>query len=271
MNTTFKISPVADADNKNNIVIEIGASNIGIICYTTFPFVATGFYYYAITNKDTVAADLKAILHSENLNADNVADANIFYNYADTTLIPNAFFKVEQVNNIATLMFGNKSNATIANENIASMNIENIYAVPNVIKDMVAEIYPAAKNAHSVSKIVQSTNGTKLFATIYDAEIRVVLYKENEFMLAAYFDYTTPEDVCYHLLNVCERYEVKSTGVEIILNGLIDLNSNLYRELYKFFLNITMEQMPDKVMLADNFNGINEHYFSPLVKLAKCV
>jgi Protein of unknown function (DUF3822) len=273
MNTTFKI-PYKNTDAPNNVIIEIGSCNVSIFCYSTFPFTATGFYYYTTTDNDTtatIANELKIILADENLTATLVDKVHIFYNYAESTLVPSAYFKTAEVDNIAALMFGNKMASINLHETLDAQKIENVYAVPSEIKMAMESIFPTAKAMHSLSKVIQNTNGTKLFATVYDKEIRLVLFKENIFMLAAYFDYTTPEDVCFHMLNVCERFAVSPAEVEVVLNGMIDTNSNLYKEMYKFFMQLSIENLPDKVQLAEGFDEIAAHYFSPLVKLAKCV
>ena len=70
---------------------------------------------------------------------------------------------------------------------------------------------------------------------------------------------------------MCQQNEVSATDVVLVLNGMIETTSNLYKEMYKFFLNISVDALPEKVLLAENFDGLSEHYFSPLVKLAKCV
>ena len=267
MNTTFKIVPT-NIDVPNNILVEISTSNVGVICYTTFPFVINGFYYFNLTEKDKAGAFLTELNEHLNFLKEQV---NVFYNYADSTLVPSTFFKKDELNNIAALMYGNKLNAINVNETITELSIENIYSVPQNIKNEIESLFPAAKSYHSLSKLIQHTNGTKLYATIYHNEIRVILFKENNFTLASYFDYTTPEDVCYHLLNVCQQNEVSVTEVELVLNGMIETTSNLYKEMYKFFLNIAVDALPEKVLLAENFDGLSEHYFSPLVKLAKCV
>jgi Protein of unknown function (DUF3822) len=273
MNTTFKI-PYKNTDAPNNVVIEIGACNVSIFCYSTFPFTATGFYYYTITDNDTtstIASELKTILVNENLTAALVDKVHIFYNYAESTFVPSAYFKTAEVDNIAALMFGNKMASVNLHETLDVQKIENVYAVPAEIKMAMEAIFPNARASHSLCKAIQNANGTKLFSTVYDKEIRIVLFKENTFMLAAYFDYTTPEDVCYHMLNACERYAVSPADVDVVLNGMIDTNSNLYKEMYKFFIQLHIENLPEKVQLADGFEEIASHYFSPLVKLAKCV
>jgi hypothetical protein len=273
MNTTFKI-PYKNTDAPNNVIIEIGSCNVSIFCYSTFPFTATGFYYYTTTDNDTtatIANELKVILADENLTANLVDKVHIFYNNAESTLVPTAYFKQTEVNNIAALMFGNKVNSINFHETLDAQKIENVYAVSSEIKMVMESIFPTAKAMHSLSKVIQNTNGTKLFTTVYDKEIRLVLFKENKLMLATYFDYTTPEDVCYHMLNVCERYTVNPMEVEVIVNGMIDTNSNLYKEIYKFFMHLSIENLPEKVQLVEGFDEIEAHYFSPLVKLAKCV
>lgn len=273
MNTTFKI-PYNNTEAPANIIVELGASSVAIFCYSTYPFTATGFYYYTITeteNNGTIITELIKIFNNEKLTKASVDNVHIFYNYADSTLVPASYFKNEEVNNIATLMFGKKSNCITQHESIDAQQIENIYAVPMEIKNAMANIFPNAKSMHSLSKAIQSVNGTKLYTTVYDKEIRLVLFKENIFTLATYFDYTTPEDVCYHMLNVCERYVVSPMEVEIIVNGMLDTASNLYKEIYKFFMQISTENLPDKVLLTEGFDEIASHYYSPLVKLAKCV
>lgn len=273
MNTTFNI-PCSNSEVPINLIVEIGSCNVSIFCYTNFPFTAQGFYYYTITESETpndIAIALKNIFVAEDFNDTNTDKVHIFYNYAETTLLPAAYFNATEVNNIAELMFGNKTNSSNLHETIAINNIENIYAVPAEIKNELATIFPTAKSMHSLSKTIQNINGTKLFTTIYDKEIRVILYKENAFTIATYFDYSTPEDVCYHLLNVCERFEVKPTAVELIVDGMLNTNSNLYNEMYKYFLHIDIETLPEKVELGAGFEEIAVHYYAPLVKLAKCV
>ncbi len=273
MNTTFKI-PHIKTDAISNLIVEIGTSNIAIFCYSTYPFTATGFYYYTITENDNTALAnaLQSIFTEEHLSTAGFENVHIFYNNADTTLVPTSYFKKEALhNNIAALMFGNKTNYTNLHETTSIKSIENIYAVPLEIKTLMDNIFPNAISMHSISMALQSTNGTKLFATVYEKEIKLVLYKENEFTLAAYFDYATPEDVCYHMLNACERFAVSPSEIELIINGMIDTNSNLYKEMYKFFVLIQIENLPDKVQLANGFEDIASHYYLPLVKLAKCV
>ena len=273
MNTTFKI-PYIKTDTPINLIVEIGTSNIAIFCYSTFPFTATGFYYYTVTESDTnntIGNELKRIFAAENLSTTSVDNVHIFYNNAETTLVPTAYFKKEELQNIAALMFGNKTNYSNLHETIDLHSIENIYAVPTDIKNVLDSVFPAAKSMHSVSKCLQNINGTKLFATVYDKEIRLILFKENTFTLATYFDYATPEDVCYHLLNVCERFGVNPAEIELVINGMINENSNLYKEIYKFFMHVQIENLPNKVELAEGFAEIASHYYLPLVKLAKCV
>ena len=274
MNTTFKIVPALNNENACNLLLEISESNVAVFCYSTYPFTAQGFYYFSVTENDkgiNFANNLKATLQAETLHTAHFNQIDIFYNFADTTLVPTTFFKEAEKDNVASLMFGNKTDSISLHETITELDIENIYAVPNSLLQVMDEIYPTAKKHHSLSKIIQPTVGTTLLTTIYEKDIRLVLMNKNNLLLAAYFDYNTPEDVCYHMLNACQQNSISAEIVHVILNGMIDTNSNLYKEIYKFFLNINTDILPKKVLLAEGFDGLSEHYFSPLVKLAKCV
>jgi hypothetical protein len=85
------------------------------------------------------------------------------------------------------------------------------------------------------------------------------------------FQYKVPEDAAYHLLNVCERFEVKANDTVLHLNGMIDPDSNLYNELYKYFLQTAFGTLPEIFTYNEEIKKYPEHYFSHLFELAACV
>ena len=86
-------------------------------------------------------------------------------------------------------------------------------------------------------------------------------------MIVQYFNYTTPADVCYHLLNVAERFEVAPSSIRLTLSGMIDVDSTLYKEVYKYFLHVNFATTHD-FEVAEGFEGLPSHFYHHLTALA---
>ena len=106
---------------------------------------------------------------------------------------------------------------------------------------------------------------------VYPNSIKVLFYREDKIQLVQYFSYNIALDVVYHLLNVCAQHSVEADSITILLSGMIDEKSNLYNEIYKYFLMINLNQLPANVSLSDEVMQYPHHFFSHLISLASCV
>src|SRR6185295_4919111 len=99
----------------------------------------------------------------------------------------------------------------------------------------------------------------------------VVTVSFRKLLLAKTFSYTSPEDVLYYLLKCCRQLNLSQQTVKISLAGLIEKDSAVYRELYKYFINLEFESLSADVKLGESLSVHPEHYFSSISKLAACV
>ena len=83
--------------------------------------------------------------------------------------------------------------------------------------------------------------------------------------------YTTHEDVLYYLLKCCQQLNLSQQQVYLFLSGLIEKDSALYRELYKYFIHLEFEQLANDIKLTDALTIHPPHYYSSISKLAACV
>ena len=85
------------------------------------------------------------------------------------------------------------------------------------------------------------------------------------------FEYKTPEDVAYNLLNVCNSFESAVDETTLHISGLLDKVSTLYAEIYKFFRNIQFGKLPEGYTYNDEIKKYPSHFFSHLFALSSCV
>jgi hypothetical protein len=97
------------------------------------------------------------------------------------------------------------------------------------------------------------------------------MFKEGSLQLVQTFTYSSPEDVLYYLLKICKEFDMSQQEVKLSISGLIEKDSSIYRELYKYFIYPDFEILPDGISLADALNKYPDHYYSSISKLATCV
>jgi hypothetical protein len=113
--------------------------------------------------------------------------------------------------------------------------------------------------------------GSQVYCIFNTGQLTLLLQKEGKLQAMQNFSYKTPEDAAYHLLNLCRSFETGVKDVTVHLTGMIDAASALYAELYKYFLNIFFEALPEEYEYPEKVRKHPSHYFSHLFAIAKCV
>src|SRR5678816_4790472 len=83
----------------------------------------------------------------------------------------------------------------------------------------------------------QHANG-KLIIDFKTDSFSVVVLKHNSILLAQIFAYSKPADILYWLLKICKEFSLPQNEVTLLISGLIDKRSAMYRDLDQYFLNI---------------------------------
>jgi hypothetical protein len=111
-------------------------------------------------------------------------------------------------------------------------------------------------------------SGNELNVIFYPNKIVAVLSKGGRLQIAQTFKFQTPEDVVYHLLNVCHQFDAMQVNVE--LSGMIEKDSNMFKEVSKYFLT-TFTGLPPAFNYPEEIMEKPSHYFSHLFSIALCV
>jgi hypothetical protein len=96
---------------------------------------------------------------------------------------------------------------------------------------------------------------------------RVIVKKEGQLQLAQMYCYQAPLDVVYYLLKIIQEIDLLKEDTFIILSGLIEEDSALFKELHQYFLNVHFA-LPGNVTLQNN--KLPQHFFTSMYNLAAC-
>ncbi|NOU37542.1 MAG: DUF3822 family protein [Ferruginibacter sp.] len=272
MKVAFKIPPNLDTITPLYLVIEVSEYEISFVVLSKITNSILGFYLYILEKNnelDFYSVELKNIVQLENTLQQKFETVHINYNFKESTLIPLLYFKESEKENICNVMFGNNIDTVCFSENIVNREIKNVYRVPKNIYSCLKELYPKNKFWHTTTLQLQKQN--TLECIVFSKTIKIILIKENIVQIVQYCNYETPSDVCYYLLNVCERFGVSTTLAALNLSGTVEEKSNLYKEIYKYFLNISFTTLPVDFNVSDNLKEIPQHFFCNTINNFTCV
>ncbi|MBO9594577.1 MAG: DUF3822 family protein [Niabella sp.] len=158
----------------------------------------------------------------------------------------------------------------ILNEHIGNEIVLN-YSVPFTLLNQCIHHIPGAAYWHlqkiRIAEAMVTDQGAVMDVNVIDHTFSVVAVKNGTLLLAQHYTYRAPEDVLFYLLKIAETHQLPQTAVQLNVSGLIDADSQLYKMLYAYFLNI---RLMNAGWLADEAQTLPPHYFTTLKQIALC-
>ena len=270
MKIAFKIEPSADKNVPLHLLIEVGDEDICFLIFSKIPFKIEGLYSLNfekdIIPKNYIDSVKKYMEATSLLREIDFSTRTICYNFSTSVLVPLQYFIEDEKQQILDQLFVPDKSRICFQESCKDQSIKNIYSVPAVIHNWFIEKYPSCRFAHSTSYQLINKDST-MYCVIYKSSIKVIFFKEGQLQIVQYFKYTTPTDICYHLLNVAKHFGLVPSAFNLTLSGMIDVCSSLYQELYKYFLKINFAETTE-VIMSEVLEELPTHFYHHLTALA---
>jgi hypothetical protein len=215
---------------------------------------------------------MKAVLQNEVLARPFPGKTHILWAFPECMLVPNEYMDRELAPEMLDLVYGLASDSSIRSDFMFRHNLHAVYRLPRAIADAFSGHFVYADQTHEYALLRDITvqSGSRLFVIFYNSRFTAMLVREGQLQVIRHFSYRDPEDAAYHLLNTCEQFGVNRDELELRLCGMVDIRSNLYAELHKYFLNIGLEELPEDVGYKESLAALPHHYYSYLFDLALC-
>lgn len=274
MKVSYNNTDKLDLHSPSHVVMEIGEYGVSIGWYDKETLSINGVKLYQFKHNSGIdIANHLSEIFKDNLVQDK--STAIFFDFKESTIIPEEFYNIETDSDVLNILFG-KKDAVVKSEQLSLLNNAvsekafNVYRVEPGINSVINVFYPGCNVYHSSSKQIEKAE-KGLTVSIFNNIIKVLLKDEEGFKLIKHFNYKTPLDVAFILLDVCKVYKASPEKIELNLNGMIDIESNLFKEIEKYFKNVNFASPdPDVIFNLQNDEEAN-HYFSNLTHLIKCV
>jgi Protein of unknown function (DUF3822) len=274
MKQVFKIGSSEELNPSQAVLLmEIGETHC---CFAIFDYanqMMLQLDYYTADEKDRTDI-LHTVLDAHAELKQSFRQAIIGYYMPENILIPSKLYQYDQSQVMLEAMY-EKDKKTIVTESIAEWQLYNAYCVPSSIHRLLERTYATGNFWHVYSIIlkngIQKQESGTLIVDFKTDTFCAVLTKGDSLLLAQIFSYTRSGDVLYWLLKICEQLSLSQAEVSVVLSGLIDKQSAVFKELYQYFLNVEFASVENDIRLSRDFEDYPAHFFSSLYKLASCV
>lgn len=229
------------------------------------------FQFEKGTDSNDYGNVLQDVIQTQPLLSGNFKKVYIVYSFAESVLIPFALYSSLENENVINLVHGDiQNNTSVLTDLVTESGVYNAYRVGAPILNVFKSIFPDAVNMHQYSVLLKQPRPKedKLSIIFYPQRIVVKLNKKGRTELVNSFCYNTAEDVSYILLNTCKQFGVENIAVEIC--GLIEKDSALYKEIYKYFETIDFALLPAACNYAEEIIQQPSHYFSHIFAIDSC-
>lgn len=252
--------------------MEVGETHccFGIVDYANQMMVQVGYYTADERDNDDL---LPTVLERHAELKQSFRQTVISYYFPENILIPSKLYRFEDTQALLQSMY-EKGQDVMVSESVAPWQLYNAYYIPASLHELLGRQFSTGNFWHvysvALKNDIRQYEGGTLLVDFKTDSFSVVATRDNSLLLAQIFYYARAGDVLYWLLKTCEQFSISQNDVHIVLSGLIDRQSAVFKELYQYFLNIEFAQVENDIQLSRAFDDYPVHFFSSLYKLISC-
>jgi Protein of unknown function (DUF3822) len=268
---SINIQPVIADTTNADLYIEMNEQGLSYLILENSTFLALVKYEFDPgSGDDTVAGYIHQVIKDQPILLQKFKAVHVIYGYAQAILVPQQMMKDMDNNGMIQLFYGDSGERVVRTDFIYRSAIQNVYSIPAVVEMVITRYFGFALFTHIYSLLPNVVlNPVNLLYCIFSTgQMKVLFIREGKLQLMQNFQYSTPEDVAYHLLNLCKSFDANTSGISVRLSGMIDESSALFTELNKYFLLLEFDTLPEKFQYPEAINQYPSHYFSHLFSIA---
>ncbi|MBK7883929.1 MAG: DUF3822 family protein [Chitinophagaceae bacterium] len=194
------------------------------------------------------------------------------YTFPESIITPAALINDSINTDMLSLVFGPRPGYVNKSDFLPKYNLYNIYRISSSLYKIINEKFPGCNESHQFSILPGiGDGGITILCVFYNNGCSIRLQNGEDLLFTNYFVFTVPSDIVYYLLSICNNFNVDVQNVSLILSGLIEKDSILYKEIYKYFLSVSFLSSSTQYTCQEGFNDYPQHYFNYLFEIATCV
>lgn len=274
MNIVFEILPSSFEAEKCMLICEVNNEGFSFCIKDTErnSFIGLGIYHFDNSKpSEGFPIALQVLFHQKEFLSRDFKKVCIVYSFSQSVLIPFSIYKRENNKTLMNMMFGDlETNETILTDVIPDQLMYNCYRVPAATIEVIQSHFKNTSVMHQYSLILKRPHQemNRMSVIFYADKLVVDLIKEGKHQLINSYNYQTSQDVSYILLNILHQSKIEN--IHLVISGLIEENSALYKEIYKYFDDIKLSDYREENVYSEELKAFPSHYFSYIFDMDSC-
>lgn len=258
----------ADAPPNDVLLMEVGADYMGYALANAAIKSISEISYYTF---DSEAYErLNDIYQPIKDKAEGFQKVVICPAFPQAVLVPDKFYSEDNHQHFLQPVY-DITNTVLLHDHVTIWHLHNVYAFPKSLHQITTDHFPQLEYIHAYSIALKNDTiraSQQIAVHFTTTQFSVKVKKEQKLLLMQTFRFQTPLDVVYVLLKIGAEMDLKQEETDIILSGLIDEQSDLYKELYNYFLHLQFAGIAEEKLITSDYPP---HFFASIYNLASCV
>lgn len=266
LKTLFHLQSDGQHKEHQVLLLEIGTDHCYCANYDPATRGLTAIKYFAIDPQNWLDELLGVLNGFRNR---SYSRAVVCSSLTSALLTPSRF--AQQAHALLELVHEAPGQHTVA-ETIEEWQMLTVHALPQAAVDLLKERFPKLQFIHAYTVQLKANTASGFANAIHvhftTRQFGVLVRKEGQIQLAQLYTYRTGMDVVYYLIKICTEFGFAQEEVHILLSGLIEEDSALYKDLYTYFLHLHFQGEGGEGLPSTDHPV---HYFRSTLNLAACV
>lgn len=275
MDPKFNIQVAGAGTSNNSLFVQLSFSAVSFITISEGNKITSlvSYDFPQGINELTLVSSLKEIFATDPLLQNPFKKVDVVVAFAMSLLVPYQFHNNTANKAMFELVYGDRQDNILKNDLKFQHDLCNIYEVPRLVNSIVSTKFPSAIFTHQYSLLpdIIKGGGNHLYTIFGDYDVTAMLLKDGKIQIIQNFKYKEPEDVTYYLLGFCENFDVNVNETILHLNGTIEKDSAIFKEIDAYFLQIDFSILPQAFYYTEEIKQYPSHFFSHLFATALCV
>ena len=263
MKTVFSLG--TERKDADTLLMEVGPD---YCCYAYLNQLKKSFDFITYIGFDTQESELEleSVLNKVESNFEKI---RICSAYEDALITPQQLFREDY--SLLDVVY-DRNNFYHMNDRITEWQVSALYSMPSAVYSKLLAKFPFAEFCHAYTPALKIYNGfvapDQVDIHFTTSHFRILVKKDGGLQLAQTYMYKTPLDVVYYLLKIFYEFSLDQSEAFLIVSGLVERDSALYKEMHHYFSNLHFAQSPAFIVPGDDHP---HYYFTSLYNLAACV
>lgn len=242
------------------LIIELSSSSVAIILWNSSARLPEAV---EIFNGDHGEPDdWQSMLQQSRLLGFTELETLISTAYPEMLLVPASLYSPESAKAQLDLFYGFKPGHYVGGDVLHQIDTVVAWELPANVKTFLTNHFSVTKIQHLVTSLLlhhKAHTGASGHIVLQGNMVWVLIWKQDQLQIAKSFSFLKPEDLQWHLLNLCRQLAVEPGSIRWKISGMAEESSPLWQAITCFF--DMSEPMDAGIVRQEELPG---HYFAHL-------